>query len=137
MIAVGLLLVVVAVVIAVVGILANLGSSHSLGRSVDLLGYHLTGSTGKLLLVGVVLGAVAMLGLGLLRAGLRHGASRRRANRQERKAIRQEAGAVADDRDRLANQLAQEHAARLRAEQQPVADPAVGADLPASNPKNV
>jgi hypothetical protein len=46
MIALGLLLLVVAAVVALVGIFTNLGSSHQLGRTVDLLGYHLHGSTG-------------------------------------------------------------------------------------------
>jgi hypothetical protein len=115
-VAMGLVLLVAAAVIAVAGILANLGSGHPIGRSVDLLGYHLTGSTGKLLLVGVVLGVVGMLGLSLLLAGLRHGMRRRSVDRRERKAVRREAGAVMEDRDRLADRLELEHAARVQAE---------------------
>lgn len=116
MAAIGLLLLIIAAVIAVAGILANHGSSHQLGRSVNLLGYHLTGSTGKLLLVGVVLGVVGMLGLILLLTGLRRGMKRRSVDRRERKAVRQETDAVARDRDRLADRLTQEHTARVRAE---------------------
>ncbi len=47
MILLGLLLLVVAVVIAVVGVLSNIGSSHLLTRSFEILGYHITGSTGR------------------------------------------------------------------------------------------
>ncbi len=137
MFALGLLLLVIAAVVAVAGISANLGSAHALGRSVNLLGYHLTGSTGKLLLVGVVLGAVGMLGLGLLLAGIRHGTNRRSANRHERKAIRQEAGTAAADRGRLADQLAEEHAARVRAEKRSVVGPEVDPGGAASTSQNV
>jgi len=103
-------------VVVVAGVLANSGSGHPIGRSVDLLGYHLTGSTGKLLLVGAVLGVLGMLGLSLLLAGLRRGTRRRSVDRQERKAVRREAGAARADRDRLADRLELEHAARVRAE---------------------
>ena len=118
MVALGLLLLTVAAVIAVVGIFSNAGSGHQLGRSVDLLGYHLQGSTGKLLLVGVILGAVGMLGLNLLLAGLGRGFKRTVSQRQERKQARRQAQSVEQDRDHLASELEHEHAARLRAEQQ-------------------
>ena len=75
MILLGLLLlaVAVAVVIAVVGVLSNIGSSHLLTRSFEIFGYHITGSTGRLLLIGVILGAAGMLGSNLLLAGLGRG----------------------------------------------------------------
>ncbi len=116
MAALGLLLLVAAAVIALAGIFSNTGSSHQLGRSVDILGYHLNGSTGKLLLVGVVLGAVGMLGLMLLLGGLRRGAKKSVSSRRDRHAAQQETAAVIDERDRLAERVEQERAARLRAE---------------------
>jgi hypothetical protein len=118
MIALGLLLLVIAAVVAVVGIFSNLGSSHQLGRTVDLLGYHLHGSTGKLLLVGVIIGAVGMLGLNMLLAGIGRGFKRTLSQRKERKSEVNETKSVVHDRDQLASELEREHAARLRAEQQ-------------------
>ncbi|MCW2547826.1 MAG: hypothetical protein JWN96_2286 [Mycobacterium sp.] len=118
MIALGLLLLVVAAVVALVGIFTNLGSSHQLGRTVDLLGYHLHGSTGKLLLVGVIVGAVGMLGLNMLLAGIGRGFSRSISKRKERRSQRQVTQTVVQDRDHLASELEREHAARVHAERQ-------------------
>lgn len=70
MAALGLVLLVAMAAIALAGVFANTGQGHQLGHAVNILGYHLHGSTGKLLLVGVVLGAVGMLGLNLMLAGL-------------------------------------------------------------------
>jgi hypothetical protein len=134
---IGILLLIIAAVVAVAGILANFGSSHPLGRSVDLLGYHLTGSTGRLLLVGVVLGVLGMLGLSLLLAGLRHGMKRRSVDRRERKAVRQETDAVTQDRDRLADRLEREHTARVRAEQRAPSDAEVGSEGLTADSENV
>ncbi len=66
MILLGLLLLVIAIVIVLVGVLSNMGSSHLLARSLEIFGYHVSGSTGRLLLIGFILGALAMLGLNLL-----------------------------------------------------------------------
>lgn len=133
MIALGLLLLLVAAVVALVGIFSNLGSSHQLGRSIDLLGYHLHGSTGKLLLVGVIIGAVGMLGLNMLLAGIGRGFKRTITRRQERRLERRQATTVAQDRDHLAAELEREQAARVEAERQrtvPPADPAGFAGRP-------
>ena len=65
----GLVLLVAAVVVGVAGVLTNHGSAHALNHGFSVLGYHVTGSTGTLFLYGVVVGAVAVLGLSLLLAG--------------------------------------------------------------------
>jgi hypothetical protein len=47
-----------------------------------VLGYHVTGSTGTLFLSGIVVGAVALLGLSVLLAGARRSAVRGRDARR-------------------------------------------------------
>jgi hypothetical protein len=118
MIALGLLLLVIAAVVGLVGIFTNLGSSHQLGRTVDLLGYHLHGSTGKLLLAGVIIGAVGMLGLNMLLAGVGRGFKRSISQRKERRSEQRQTKSVVQDRDHLAAELEREHAARVQAEKQ-------------------
>jgi hypothetical protein len=118
MVALGLLLLVVAAVVALVGVVTNLGSSHQIGRTVDLLGYHLHGSTGKLLLVGVIIGAVGMLGLNMLMAGIGRGFKRSISQRKEHRWERRQTKAVVEDRDHLAAELQREHAARVQAERE-------------------
>ncbi|QKW17970.1 hypothetical protein HUT16_01865 [Kitasatospora sp. NA04385] len=80
----GLLLLLAAVVVAVAGILGNTGAAHELTGAFSVFGHHVTGSTGMLFLWGVVVGAVAVLGLGLLLAGLRRRAAARRGPRRAR-----------------------------------------------------
>ena len=115
-VAIGLLLVAAMAVVALGGIFANTGNGHQLNHAVNILGYHLHGSTGKLFLVGIVVGAVGILGLMMLLAGIGVGFKRRTRNRQERTLSRRQTRAAMNDRDRLAGQLEQEHAARIRAE---------------------
>ena len=45
------------------------GAAHPLTENFSVFGYHVTGSTGTLFLSGIVVGAVAMLGLSVLLAG--------------------------------------------------------------------
>jgi hypothetical protein len=120
MAALGLLLLAATVVIALGGILANTGSGHPLGHTVNILGYHLQGSTGKLLLIGVIVGAVGMVGLNMLLAGVGMGFKRRARNRKERKTAHREARVAVADRDRIAQQLEHEHTARVQAEKRVV-----------------
>jgi hypothetical protein len=138
MAALGLLLLAATVVIALGGILANTGSGHPLGHTVNILGYHLHGSTGKLLLIGVIVGALGMLGLNMLLAGVGIGFKRRARNRKERKMAHSEARVAVADRDRLAQQLEREHAARPRAEEREVTaagtDTAAPSDVDLSEP---
>ena len=86
------------------------------GRGTDALthgfavfGYHVTGSTGTLFLSGIVVGAVALLGLSVLLAGARRTSRRGHAARRGLKQSRQETAAAIQDRDDL---LEQREAAR-------------------------
>jgi len=66
---VGLTVLLVAAIIAIVGVLSNAGAAHPL-TDFSVFGYHLTGSTGTLFLFGIAVGAVVSLGLCLLQYGL-------------------------------------------------------------------
>jgi hypothetical protein len=69
-----------------------------------VFGYHMNGSTGRLFLYGIIVGAVAIFGLGLLLTGARHTSRRGRAARQGLKQSRGETAAVTEDRDNLIDQ---------------------------------
>ncbi|WP_228831340.1 hypothetical protein [Nocardia elegans] len=86
----GLVILVAAVIIGVVGVFANSGNGHVLTDNFAAFGYHVTGSTGVLFLYGMVVGAVALAGLGLLLAGARRTARRGRAARDELHSTRPE-----------------------------------------------
>jgi hypothetical protein len=72
---VGMIVLLVAAIIATVGVLSNARAGHPL-TDFSVFGYHLTGSTGTLFLFGIAVGAVASLGLCLLLAGAWRAASR-------------------------------------------------------------
>jgi hypothetical protein len=95
----GLIILVAAVVVGVAGVFNNVGSGHALTHGFSVFGYHVTGSTGALFLYGIVVGAAAMLGLGLLLAGARRTSRRGRAARRELKQSRPQTAAVSQDRD--------------------------------------
>jgi hypothetical protein len=80
---VGLIVLLVAAVFAIVGVLSNAGAAHPLTENFSVFGYHVTGSTGSLFLFGIVVGAVALLGLSLLFAGARRSVGRGRGARRE------------------------------------------------------
>ena len=71
---VGLIVLLVAAIVATVGVLSNAGAAHPL-TDFSVFGYHLTGSTGTLFLFGIAVGAVVSLGLCLLLAGAWRAAS--------------------------------------------------------------
>jgi hypothetical protein len=100
-IVVGLILLIAAVVVGVAGVLANAGSGHALTSGFAVFGYHVTGSTGTLFLYGIVVGAIALLGLTLLLAGARRTSRRGRAARRGLKQSRQETDAAIAQRDDL------------------------------------
>ena len=104
MIIVGLIVLLAAVIVGVAGVLGNAGSEASLTHGFSVFGYHVTGSTGTLFLYGIVVGALAVLGLGLLLAGARHTSRRGRAARKELKQSRRETAMVSQDRDDLIDQ---------------------------------
>ncbi|SOX51487.1 hypothetical protein MAAFP003_148 [Mycobacterium ahvazicum] len=76
---IGLIALAAATVVGVAGVLADAGSAHLLTDHFTLLGYHVTGSTGTLFLYGIVVGAVAAIGLAVLLAGARGSTGRSRA----------------------------------------------------------
>src|ERR1700736_2896111 len=91
---VGLVVLLVAVIVGFTGVLTNAGPTHPLTENFSVLGYHVTGSTGTLFLSGIVVGAVALLGLSVLLAGARRGAVRGRDARRDRARPQRETGSV-------------------------------------------
>ena len=77
---VGLVVLLFAVIVGFTGVLNNAGDAHLLKENFSVLGYHVTGSTGTLFLFGIVIGALAMLGMSVLLAG----AHRRELARSQR-----------------------------------------------------
>jgi hypothetical protein len=71
----GLIVLLAAAIVEIVGVPSNAGAGHPL-TDFSVFGYHLTGSTGTLFLFGIAVGAVASLGLCLLPAAARRTASR-------------------------------------------------------------
>jgi hypothetical protein len=100
----GLVILVVAAIAGVDAVLGNGGHGHALTSGFSMLGYHVTGSTGTLFLYGIVVGAVAMLGLSLLLGGARHTSRRGSAARHGLSQSRRETAAVSQDRDDLIRQ---------------------------------
>lgn len=100
----GLVILIAALIVAVLGVLSNSGSGHALPHDFAVLGYHVTGSTGGLFLYGIVVGAAGLLGLGLLLAGARRTSRRGRDARRGLRQSRRETAAVSQDRDNLIGQ---------------------------------
>ena len=96
---VGLVVLLVAVIVGFLGVLNNAGAAHPLSENFSVLGYHVTGSTGTLFLFGIVIGALAMLGMSVLLAGAHRTASRGRDARRELQRSQREAEFVNRDRD--------------------------------------
>ena len=92
----GLVVLLVAVIVGFTGVLPNARAAHPLTEDFSLVGYHVTGSTGTLFLVKIVVGAVAMLGLSLLLDGA---AGRGRDARHELERSQRETAFLNQDRD--------------------------------------
>lgn len=113
MIILGLVILVAAVVVGVVGVLSNSGSAHEFTGGFSVFGVDVTGSTGTLFLCGIVVGAAVLLGLGLILAGTRRTTRRRPAHsgleppRRGSAAADQERGGPTDERDTSRAQTAQ------------------------------
>src|ERR1039458_6590697 len=101
---IGLVILIAAVVAGVAGVLSNSGSGHPLTHHFAVLGYHVTGSTGTLFLYGIVVGALALLGLSLLLVGARRTSRRGREARRGLTRSRRETATVTQDRDDLLDQ---------------------------------
>jgi gas vesicle protein len=104
MILLALIVLVAAVIVGVTGVLNNAGSAHALTHGFSVFGYHVTGSTGTLFLYGIVVGAVAALGLSLLLASARRASRRGRVARHSLKQSRRETAAASRERDDLTGQ---------------------------------
>lgn len=98
---IGLVIMLIAGGVAIVGVMSNTGPEHALTEDFTVFGYHVTGSTGTLFLSGIVVGAVALLGLSVLLAGARHTAARGRAARRELSRTQHEMDFVNRDRATL------------------------------------
>jgi len=61
-----LFLILFAVIVGFTGVLTMRGPLTPLSENFSVLGYHVTGSTGTLFLFGIVIGALAMLGMSVL-----------------------------------------------------------------------
>ena len=110
-----LVVLIAAVVVGVAAVLGNRGIGHALVHPFSVLGYHVTGSEGRLFLYGIVVGALGLLGLSLLLAGARRTSRRGSAARRGLRQSRQETAAVSQDRDDLIDQrdtTARAHPAR-------------------------
>jgi hypothetical protein len=107
----GLVILVAAGIAGVTGVLANGGHAHAVTHFA-VFGYHVTGSAGTLFLYGIVTGALAMAGLGLLLAGAR------RTSRRGLAQSRRETAAVSQERDDLIGQRDAARAYTVRDEQQ-------------------
>jgi uncharacterized membrane protein len=96
---VGLLVLLIAGIVAIVSVLSNAGAAHPLTENFSVFGYHFTGSTGGLFLFGIVVGAVALLGLVALLAGARRALDRRRDNRRAAALFQREMAFINRDHD--------------------------------------
>ena len=96
---VGLVLLLAAVIVGVLGVTTNGGSTHAMSGNFAVFGYHVTGSTGTLFLYGVVVGAVGLCGLSLLVAGARRTARRGRVARRELNDSRRDTVSVGRNRN--------------------------------------
>lgn len=101
---IGLAVLLIAVIVGIVGVLGNAGVDHSLTGNFSMFGYTVTGSTGTLFLVGIVVGAVAMLGMSAVLAGSRHTAARGQQARRELARSQREAAFANRDRATLLEQ---------------------------------
>lgn len=103
---VGLVILIAAVVIGVAGVLGNAGTAHALDHGFAVFGYHVTGSTGTLFLYGIVVGAVAIIGIAILLAAARRTARRGRNARKSLRESRDQTATVSRDRDGLLEERA-------------------------------
>ena len=93
------MIVIVGLVVVIVGFTGLLTNAHPLPENFAVFGYHVTGSTGTLFLSGIVVGAVAMLGLSVLLAGARRTAGRGRDARHELKRSQRETAFLNQERE--------------------------------------
>lgn len=106
MIALGLVILVLAGITGAAGVLGNSGSDHVV-TNVSIFGADFTGSSGRLLLYGIVLGAVGMLGLNMVLAGAGRGFKNKVRTHHEIKQSHQREGELEEERRRLEHELSE------------------------------
>jgi hypothetical protein len=99
-----LVVLIAAVVVGVAAVFGNRGIDHALVHPFSVLGYHVTGSEGRLFLYGMVVGAVGVAALCLLLAAARRTSRRGSDARRGLRQSRQETADVSRDRDNLLDQ---------------------------------
>lgn len=104
LVVVGLVLLIAAVVVGVAGVLSNTDGAHALTDDFSVLGVEVGGSTGTLFLCGLVVGAVGVLGLGLVLAGARRSSRRGFEARRGLRESRRETAVAIQERDDLVDQ---------------------------------
>jgi hypothetical protein len=112
---IGLIILVAAVVVGVAGVLTNHGSAHVVTHRFAVFGFHMNGSTGRLFLYGIIVGAVAVFGLSMLLTAARRTSRRGSAARHGLNEARDETAAVTEDRDNLVDQRDAARAERVSA----------------------
>jgi membrane protein implicated in regulation of membrane protease activity len=100
MVVLGLFLLVLAGALTAAMVLQNTDAS-----SASAFGQAVTGTTGTLFLAGVITGAVALLGVMLMMAGLSRRRGRRRGLKQQVRAERGEKETLAEENARLRREL--------------------------------
>ncbi|MET7767119.1 hypothetical protein [Nocardia sp. NPDC005366] len=91
---IGLLVLIAAVVVGVAGVTANSGEVRTDTSDFGVFDYHFTASAGELFLYGMAIGAIGMLGLSLLLAGLWRTSRRSSEARRELRRSRREQAAA-------------------------------------------
>jgi membrane protein implicated in regulation of membrane protease activity len=117
MMVIGLFLLVIALVVGLVGVLTNLGAGAAMTGGFSIFGLPVDGSTGQLFLFGIIVGAIGMLGVGMVFGAL----GRRQAARRELRDSRREAAELRKQHDQLARDLESERAQRSAAAPEPSA----------------
>ncbi|WP_433624018.1 hypothetical protein [Nocardia sp. CA-120079] len=100
---IGLVVLIGAVIIGVAGVAANTGEVRTSSSDFGVFDYHFTASAGELFLYGIAIGAIGMLGLSLLLAGVwrssrRNSATRRDLRQSRRELAAQEKATAAEQR---------------------------------------
>ncbi|MET9610045.1 hypothetical protein ABZZ17_34080 [Streptomyces sp. NPDC006512] len=125
----GLVILIAALILAVAGVMANLGSAHALTDDFSVFGYHVTSSTGALFLYGIVVGAAGILGLVLIMMAARRASRRSRLARQS--------GSVTSKRESEVTDREREDLIHQRDEARAEATRGLGDDQRASTPLTV
>jgi hypothetical protein len=99
MVVLGIVLLLLAGIGVLAGALANSGSDHTIVDGFNILGMSVNGSSGKVFLYGAILGAVAMLGLNVLLAGLGRGLKNKVRHRKEVRNTRKREKALDKERE--------------------------------------